>query len=129
EPGSTFKLMSMMALLEEGGLSIMDTVDTGNGNYKFYDRTMRDVKYGGYGKITVREAFEKSSNVVISRLVNEHFGIKPAKFMDYIHKTELDEPIDFQLSGEWVPYFKKPDARNWYGTTIPWMSIGYELKL
>jgi len=49
--------------------------------------------------------------------------------MDYIHKTELDEPIDFQLSGEWVPYFKKPDARNWYGTTLPWMSIGYELKL
>ena len=129
EPGSTFKLLSMMALLEEGGLSIKDTVDTGNGTYKFYDRTMRDVKHGGYGKITVREAFEKSSNVGISRLVNEHFGIKPAKFMSYIHNTGLDERIDFQLRGEGVPYFKNPEARNWYGTTLPWMSIGYELKL
>ena len=129
EPGSTFKLLSMMALLEEGGLSIKDTVDTGNGSYKFYDRTMRDVKHGGHGKITVHEAFEKSSNVGISRLVNEHFGIKPAKFMDYIHNAGLDEPIDFQLRGEGVPYFKNPKDRNWYGTTLPWMSIGYELKL
>src|SRR5690554_1156567 len=129
EPGSTFKLLSMIALLEEGGVSIKDTVDTGNGRYKFYDRTMRDVKYGGHGKITVKEAFEKSSNVGISRLVNENFGIKPDKFMDYIHKAGLDEPIDFQLKGEGVPYFKKPAARNWYGTTLPWMSIGYELKL
>src|SRR5690606_35953475 len=129
EPGSTFKLLSMIALLEEGGVSIKDTVDTGNGRYKFYDRTMRDVKYGGHGKITVKEAVENSSNVRISRLVNENFGIKPDKFMDYIHKAGLDEPIDFQLKGEGVPYFKKPDARNWYGTTLPWMSIGYELKL
>jgi cell division protein FtsI (penicillin-binding protein 3) len=129
EPGSTFKLLSILALLEEGSVSLKDTVDTGNGTYKFYDRTMRDVKHGGYGKMTVREAFEKSSNVGISRLVNETFGVNPSKYMEYIHKTALDKPIEFQLKGEGVPYFKKPGEKNWYGTTLPWMSIGYELKI
>ena len=129
EPGSTFKLLSIMALLEEGKINLKDTVDTGNGTYKFYDRNMNDVKIGGYGKITIQEAFEKSSNVGISKLVEQHFGKNPSKFVSYVEKAGLDKPIDFQLRGEGVPYFKKPGEKNWYGTTLPWMSIGYEAKL
>ncbi|MEX2514270.1 MAG: penicillin-binding protein [Cyclobacteriaceae bacterium] len=129
EPGSTFKTMSMMALLEEGKISLNDIVDTGNGTYKFYDRTMRDAKNGGYGKISVREVFEKSSNVGISKLVNQHFGVNPSHFMKYIEKTKMGEPVGFELKGEGVPYFKKPGSKIWYGTTLPWMSIGYELEI
>src|SRR5690606_3905562 len=129
EPGSTFKLLSMLALLEEGAISLKDSVKTGNGTYKFYDRTMRDVKHGGHGTITVREVFEKSSNVGISKLVNEHFGVKPSKYMEYIEKTALNKAVDFQIKGEGIPYFKKPGDKYWYGTTLPWMSIGYELKV
>ena len=129
EPGSTFKLLSIMALLEEGKISLSDKVDTGDGTYKFYDRTMRDAKHGGYGEITVREAFEKSSNVGISRLVNEHFGVSPSKFLAYVEKAGIDKPMDFQIQGEGVPYFKTPGTKHWYGTTLPWMSIGYELKV
>ncbi|WP_194972887.1 penicillin-binding protein [Aquiflexum lacus] len=129
EPGSTFKLLSIMALLEEGKINLKDTVDTGNGTYRFYDRNMNDVKIGGYGKITIQEAFEKSSNVGISKLVEEQFGKNPTKFVSYIEKAGLDKPMDFQLRGEGVPYFKKPGEKNWYGTTLPWMSIGYEAKL
>jgi cell division protein FtsI (penicillin-binding protein 3) len=129
EPGSTFKLLSIMALLEEGKINLKDTVDTGNGTYRFYDRNMNDVKIGGYGKITIQEAFEKSSNVGISKLVEQHFGKNPSKFVSYIEKAGLDKPMDFQLRGEGVPYFKKPGEKNWYGTTLPWMSIGYEAKL
>ncbi|HLT08929.1 MAG TPA: penicillin-binding protein [Cyclobacteriaceae bacterium] len=129
EPGSTFKLLSMLALLEEGGVSLNDSVDTGNGAYRFYDRVMRDVKHGGYGMMTVREAFEKSSNIGISRLVNEKFGSNPSKYMAHVEKTAMDKPIDFQIKGEGKPYFKTPGERHWYGTTLPWMSIGYELKV
>ena len=129
EPGSTFKLLSMLALLEEGKINLKDTIDTGKGTFKFYDRNMNDSKEGGYGKITIKEAFEKSSNVAISRLVEENFGHNPSKFVSYIEKAGLDKPIDFQLKGEGVPYFKKPGEKNWYGTTLPWMSIGYEAKL
>ncbi|WP_114749589.1 penicillin-binding protein [Pleomorphovibrio marinus] len=129
EPGSTFKLLSMMALLEEGKITLEEEIDTGNGTYKFYDRTMRDVKIGGYGKISVREVFEKSSNVGVSKLVNEHFAVNPSKFLHYVSKAGLDQPLGFQLKGEAVPYFKKAGSKNWYGTTLPWMSIGYELKV
>lgn len=129
EPGSTFKLMSMMALLEEGKVNLTDSIDTGNGKFKFYDRYMNDSKEGGYGKITVKEAFEKSSNVAISRLVDQHFGYQPSKFMAYVQEANLHQPLSFQLKGEGIPYFKTPGQKNWYGTTLPWMSIGYEAKL
>lgn len=129
EPGSTFKLLSIMALLEEGKIGLNDMVETGDGTFRFYDRTMRDVKKGGYGKITIQEAFEKSSNVAISKLVDQHFGHSPSKFMAYVEKVGLDQPLGFQLRGEGAPYFKKPGEKYWYGTTLPWMSIGYESKL
>lgn len=129
EPGSTFKLVSMLALLEEGKINLKDSIDTGKGTFRFYDRNMNDSKEGGYGKITIKEAFEKSSNVAISRLVEDNFGHNPSLFVSYIEKAGLDKPIDFQLKGEGVPYFKKPGEKNWYGTTLPWMSIGYEAKL
>lgn len=129
EPGSTFKLFSMLALLEENKISLDQLVDTGNGVYRFYDRNMRDAKNGGYGKITIREAFEKSSNVGISRLVDEHFGSNPSKFMEYLDQVGLKDPLGFQLTGEGKPYFKKPGSKNWYGTSLPWISIGYESTL
>ncbi len=129
EPGSTFKLLSMLALLEDGKVSLNQKVDTGNGTYRFYDRNMNDAKNGGYGEITVREVFEKSSNIGISKLVDQYFGKSPSKFVSYIEKVGLDKPIDFQLKGEGAPYFKKPGEKHWYGTTLPWMSIGYEAKL
>jgi len=129
EPGSTFKLLSMLALLEENKVTLEETVETGDGAYKFYNQVMRDAKNGGYGTLTIREAFEKSSNVGISKLVNEHFGASPSKFMAYIDKVGLRDPFGFQLIGEGKPYFKKPGDKNWYGTSLPWISIGYEVKL
>lgn len=129
EPGSTFKLLSMLALLEENNISLNDKVETGDGVHMFYNRAMRDAKNGGYGTITVREAFEKSSNVGISKLVDKYFGSSPSKFMAYIQKVGLNEPFNFQLAGEGKPFFKKPGTKNWYGTSLAWTSIGYEIKL
>lgn len=129
EPGSTFKLFSMLTLLEEDKISLEDKIETGNGAYRFYDRIMRDAKNGGYGTITVREAFEKSSNIAISKLVESHFGASPSKFMGYLDQTGLREPFDFQLVGEGKPFFKKPGTDTWYGTSLPWISIGYESTL
>lgn len=129
EPGSTFKLLSMLALLEENKVSPNELIETGNGAHRFYNQTMYDAKAGGYGTITVREAFEKSSNVAISKLVDMHFGSSPSKFMAYMDKVGLAEPLNLQISGEGKPFFKKPGSKNWYGTSLPWISIGYESKL
>lgn len=129
EPGSTFKLVSLMALLENTDIELNDTIDTGNGRYKFFDRVMADHKPGGYGKITVREAFEKSSNIAISRMINDHFGAQPGRFVDFIKDLGLGQPLGFQMAGEGIPYIKSPKDPSWSGITLPWMSIGYELKL
>jgi cell division protein FtsI (penicillin-binding protein 3) len=129
EPGSTFKLLSMMALLEENKVSLNEKIETGNGAHRFYNQTMYDAKNGGFGTITIREAFEKSSNVAISKLVDMHFGSSPSKFMAYVEKAGLSKPLGLQLSGEGTPFFKTPGSKTWYGTSLPWISIGYELKL
>ncbi|MCX2742654.1 penicillin-binding protein [Mangrovivirga sp. M17] len=129
EPGSTFKIASAIALMEETGLELSDTIYTGKGEFKFYDRTMRDHKPGGYGTVTLKEAIEKSSNIAVSRWVDQSFNTKPQRFMEYVRSFGLSEPLNFQMVGEGKPYFKDPNASDWYGTTLPWMSIGYELRM
>jgi cell division protein FtsI (penicillin-binding protein 3) len=129
EPGSTFKLASMIALLEETGISLDDSIDTGNGVYKYFDRTMPDHKPGGFGKITVKEAFAKSSNIGISKLVYEHFGTRPQRFIDHLKSMGLGKPIGFQMVGEGHPYLKDTTDKTWSGVSLPWISIGHELTM
>jgi cell division protein FtsI (penicillin-binding protein 3) len=129
DPGSTFKLASVIALFEESKVSPEDTVDTGNGEYNFYDRVLHDAKPGGYGKITVQEIFEHSSNIGIAKLINDHFGLDPQKFLDYVDKFGFSTPLGFQVEGEARPYIKKPSDKSWSGISLPWMSMGHELKV
>lgn len=129
DPGSTFKLASMIALLEDTKLKLSDSIDTGDGEYKFYNNVMRDHKPGGYGRISVREAFEMSSNIAISKMVYNHFGNEPQRFIDYLKEMRLNQPLGFQMVGEGIPRIKEPTDPSWSGITLPWMSIGYELEL
>lgn len=130
EPGSTFKLASIIAALELGKINLNDSIDTGNGEMKYYDRIMRDDHKIGEGKITVREAFEKSSNVGISKIITEIFADNPARFVDFFTKISINKPLGLEILGEGIPYIKHPkNKKTWYGTTLPWMSIGYELTL
>lgn len=130
EPGSTFKLASIMALLEDGKVSLNDTIDVGDGWVMFYGHTMQDVKKIRDGRITVREAFEKSSNVGISQMVDEAYRSDPSDFIRHLKNLRLHEPLGLNIRGEASPVIKDPsDKANWYGTTLPWMSIGYELML
>ncbi len=127
EPGSTFKLASMMALLEETDLELTDTVETGDGKYQFYDQVMRDHHKDGFGTLTVQEVFEKSSNIGIAKLVQEYFGERPDEFIEFIRETGLGKPLGFQMVGEGVPYIKDPTDSTWSGISLPWISHGYEL--
>jgi cell division protein FtsI (penicillin-binding protein 3) len=129
EPGSTFKLASMIALLEETNISLDDSVETGEGEYEYYDRTMPDHKPGGFGTITVKEAFAKSSNIAISKLVYAHFGTNPQRYIDFIKGMGLGRPLGFQMVGEGHPYIKETTDKTWSGVSLPWMSIGHELTM
>jgi len=127
EPGSTFKLVTMMALLEESNIKLSDTVATGNGRLKIYDSEVRDHHEGGYGTITVEEAFELSSNVAMAILADKYFGLKPSLFYNFIVNLGITEPLGLQMMGEGIPKVKKPE--KWSGLTLPWMAHGYGLEM
>jgi cell division protein FtsI (penicillin-binding protein 3) len=129
EPGSTFKLVTMMALLEETNIELSDTINTGNGEYTFYNRKVKDHHEGGYGKITVQQAFELSSNVAMAKLTDKHFGTRPSKFLEYVDNLKLSKPLGLQINGEAYPKITRPSDKNWSGLTLPWMAYGYGLEI
>ncbi|MCX6300669.1 MAG: penicillin-binding protein [Bacteroidia bacterium] len=129
EPGSTFKLPSIMAALEDGVIDTGDIVDTGNGTIKFYNKVIRDTREEGYGKLTVKEVFEKSSNVGTSKLITEHYKNNPKAFIDRLYAMKLNEKLDIQLKGEGVPLIRYPGDKLWSGLSLPMMSHGYEVQM
>jgi len=130
EPGSTFKLASIIALLEDKKVKLTDIVDVGDGWTTYYGHTVQDVKKIGDGKITVREAFEKSSNVGISKLIEKAYSDNPKQFVAHLKNMHLHEPLGVEIKGEGIPVVKDPsDKKNWYGTTLPVMSYGYEVMM
>lgn len=129
EPGSTFKLASMIALLEETDIKLGDSIDTGDGSLEFFDKTMRDHSPEGFGKLTIQEVFEKSSNIGVAKLISHYFGNEPEKYINYLKRMNLHQPLDFQMVGEGKPYIKDPSDSTWSGVSLPWMSHGYELKM
>ncbi len=129
EPGSTFKLITMIALLEDSNMELSDSIDTGNGEFKFYKNTVRDHEKGGLGKITVRQAFEHSSNVAMARLADKNFGLRPQKFMDHVERLKIHQPLGIQITGEPHPKFKWPGQKGWSGISLPWMAYGYGIEI
>lgn len=129
EPGSTFKLPVIMAALEDGVIDTGDIVDTGNGSVRFYNKVIRDTREGGYGKISVRQVFEKSSNVGTSKLIYEHYKDKPGDFVNRLCAMKLNQKLDIQLKGEGEPLIRKPGDKLWSGLSLPMMSHGYEVQM
>lgn len=127
EPGSTIKLASAIVALEDGAVRPTDTIQTGNGTYKYYDLEMKDTK--GHGNITFKEAFALSSNIGISRPIFKYYKKSPKKYYEGLKKLGVHLPLGLDIVGEANPFVKDPsDRKNWYGTTLPQMSIGYEIK-
>jgi len=129
EPGSTIKLASWMALLEDGHVDLDDKIQTGNGKHVFYKTTMYDSHEGGYGEITVREAFAKSSNIAIAKTVEKYYKEDPQKFINHLYQMRLNKKLGVEISGEGTPYIKSANDSTWSGLSLPWISHGYELEL
>jgi cell division protein FtsI (penicillin-binding protein 3) len=128
-PGSTFKLASVMAALEDGVINLTDSVDTENGETTFYDFVVKDSKEGGYGKISVQQAFELSSNVGISKIIYKNYHEHPEKFIDRLYSFNLNNTLDLDLVGEGQPYINYPGDPVWSNVSLPQISIGYEIRL
>ncbi|MBS1951656.1 MAG: transpeptidase family protein [Bacteroidetes bacterium] len=129
EPGSTFKLVTMMALLEETNINLNDTINTGKGEFTFYNKKVRDHEEGGYGKISIRDAFLVSSNIAMAKLVDKYFGAQPTKFLSYVDELKLSKPLGLQINGELYPKISRPKDKSWSGITLPWMAYGYGFEI
>ncbi|MCB0551176.1 MAG: transpeptidase family protein [Phaeodactylibacter sp.] len=141
EPGSTFKSASVMALLEDGFVDLDDSIRIYNGRAQFYEDEMVDASpYSAkMDTIRMREAFFISSNVGIATMVQDHYGEKnkangnegAARFIKRLKQFNLNLPTGIEIDGEANPYIKEAysDKDYWSGTTLPWMSIGYEMKI
>ena len=129
EPGSTFKLPSLMAAIEDGVIDTGDVVDTGDGTVRFYNKVIRDTREEGYGKLTVKEVFEKSSNVGTSKIIYDHYKDNPRAFVNRLYAMKLNEKLNVQIKGEGTPLIRNPGDKLWSGLSLPMMSHGYEVQL
>lgn len=137
EPGSTMKLATLMACLDEGAIQQGDSVATGNGIKEFYGQPMKDSnwdkkdKNGNYGNgtITVEQVFAKSSNIGTALCVQKTFEKEPQRFLDKLHSFGLGEPLGIELVGEGLPrIYRTTKEKGWSGLSLTQMAIGYETR-
>lgn len=129
DPGSTFKLASYLSLLEDNKVDTNSMIATGDGTYRIPGHTIRD-SHGGIGTVTVKRAFEESSNVAIAKMINAAYQNDQAKFTDNLYKWGLNKKLMLQIPGERPPVIKNPKNRSWnMKQSLPQMAYGYELEV
>ena len=131
EPGSVFKLASIMAALEHKKVNLNDSLIFKGNTIRFGRRSLSDAHPLNHGRFTIREAFEHSSNIGISKIIHDAYKSNPAKYVDFLYSMGLNKKTGIDIKGEPAPLIKHPvkNKNQWWGTTLPWMSIGYEVML
>ena len=131
EPGSTFKTASIMVALEDKKITKEDFVETGNGQWDMHGQNMKDHNWrrGGYGRISVPEVLMYSSNIGVSRIIDDNYKDNPQAFVQGLYDLGVGTPIDIPLVGSGKPNVRMPNKENWSKTALPWMSIGYETQI
>ena len=137
EPGSVFKPASLLVALEDGVVDTTYHVETGNGVWQMYGRDMKDHNWrkGGYGMLTFAQTLWYSSNIGVSRIIDDHYRNNPEKFVKGIHRLGLADNLKIPLVGATPARIRLPHKNshgqydNWSKTALPWMSIGYETQV
>ena len=99
EPGSTFKLMSIMAALEDNVIHPLSLIDTKNGELVFYGNKVRDSRKGGYGKISASDVLKLSSNTGIVDIVMGGYSNDPKRFSERLFNMGVNQPLDMSIKG------------------------------
>lgn len=128
EPGSTFKVMAMIAALEDKVIDTSTVVDTKNGRKSFYGRIIND-SGSGYGEISAARVLEVSSNIGMATIIDDHYSKNPEKFLNRLSSWGLDKTLGIAIIGEGKPDIPKPGASNWSRNALPSIAYGYNLKM
>lgn len=131
EPGSTFKLMSLIAAMDAGYADTSDMVDTGRGLWEYKGQKMKDSDYdhGGHGLISLKKTFELSSNIGTAKIICKYYEGKEKEFIDRIYSFGLNKQLGLGFLGEAEPRIKYPTDPDWWGPSLAWIAHGYEIKI
>ena len=131
EPGSTFKLMAMIAALEDKVIDQNTLIPTGNGELTFFGKyKVRDSKKGGYGTITAAKIFEVSSNTGMVKIIHENYSKNPKKFVNRLYNMRVNKQLGLPIRGEGIPKIPHPDdKKDWDQLDLPWMAYGYGVSM
>jgi cell division protein FtsI (penicillin-binding protein 3) len=128
-PGSTFKLPSLIAVMEDFDVSLNEIVDIGDGTCYYSNARVKDSHPPEKSKVTVQEIFEQSSNVGVTKIITRYYAKDPQKYIDRLHKMSLGAPLKVSLPGEAKPYIKSTSDKTWSKISLPWISYGYETRI
>ena len=129
EPGSTFKLVTLLSALEDGKVTLNSTVDLEGGVWRVANQTVYDSEKHGKHQATVLEAFEESSNVGMAKIAMTHYNNNVEEYFKHLTKLRLDSTSGIDLIGEKQPRIVKPGSKMWGPTTLPWMAFGYNIEI
>lgn len=129
EPGSTFKLMALLAALEDKVADTSQIFDTHRGRWKVYNKLVKDSRRGGYGKINIAKGFALSSNTVFAQMIHNGYQDDSERFVDRLMNFGLHKKLDLPIIGEGEPVLRYPGDKGWSGLSLAWMSQGYEVAL
>ena len=129
EPGSTFKLATMLALLEDKYVTLDNRVNLEDGKWMVNGRTVYDSEKHKENDVTVKQAFEESSNVGMAKLAMSYYAKNPMQFVEHLRKLRFHESCGIDLKGQGFPVVKTPKSKTWSATSLPWMSFGYEVLI
>ena len=129
EPGSTYKLVDMMILLDDKKIDTSAVFDSHGGVIKYSGRSVRDSHKGGYGKISLARGFEVSSNTVMVQAVYNNYKNNPSQFVNHVNSYGLNKTLGLPIKGEGKPFVPQPSDKNWSNISLPWMAFGYGVSI
>jgi cell division protein FtsI (penicillin-binding protein 3) len=129
EPGSTYKLVDLMTLLEDKKIDTSAVFDSHGGVIKYSGKSVRDSHTGGYGKISLARGFEVSSNTVMVQAVYNNYKNNPSEFVNHVNSYGLNKCLGLPIKGEGKPYVPQPSDKNWSNVSLPWMAFGYGVSI
>ena len=129
EPGSTYKLADMMALLEDKKVDTSAVYDCNGGTVLYFGKKVVDSHPGGFGRISLAEGFEKSSNTVLVQAVYNNYKNNPSQFVNHLNSFGLNKPLGLPIKGEGIPRVPQPTDKSWSNISLPWMAFGYGVSI
>lgn len=129
EPGSTFKLVNLVAALEDKVIDTSSIVDTENGSWELYKHKIKDTKRGGHGEISVAKAFEVSSNIAFAKIIHNGYKDDPEKYVNRLMSMGIHKELGLPVKGEGIPVLRYPGDKGWSGLSLAQMAYGYEVAM